>query len=561
MKILKFDLGVIHLLNGSVLRDAVISAGIILGSHKDEVDALNVYPVPDGDTGTNMSMTMSSAIQELKLLNDDISVSEVADITASSLLRGARGNSGVILSLLFRGISKGLEGLETADCLQLANALENGVTQAYKAVMNPTEGTILTVARLASQKAHDACKSTNNIPLFWKEVCSAASDALSRTPDLLPVLKKAGVVDAGGKGLLIIFEAMYDIFNGGKIPETSNINTETENKITSNAFDEFDTENIKFSYCTECLVTKTDDGKKNTQMLREYLESIGDCVLVVDDKEIIKIHVHTNTPDKVIAKALEYGYINLPKIENMKLQHNGKKQSEKSENKSSSKPVAAEKEYGFVAVAAGEGIKNLFTDAGADVVVSGGQTMNPSTNDILSAINSTPAETVFVLPNNKNIIMAAEQAMRLTERNVCVLQTKTVTQGLSAMLAFDEFANLNENRANMTTAFERTSTGMITYAVRDSEYEGHKIRKNEILALDNGKLSFTEKDLPKSVLKLAKRIIKNDTSYVMLIYGNNVNDETAEKIYSFINQKIGNKIEIASINGGQPVYDYIISAE
>ena len=544
------------MLNGSMLRDAVISAGITLKNHKDEVDALNVYPVPDGDTGTNMSMTMSSAVEELKIINDNESVSKVAEITASALLRGARGNSGVILSLLFRGISKGLDGLESADCEHLANALEAGVKQAYKAVMNPTEGTILTVARLASQKAHEAYKSTNDTALFWHEVCSAAEDALNKTPDLLPVLKKAGVVDAGGKGLLIIFKAMYDIFSGGKIPADINEIPAAAPK-SSDVFGVFSTEDIKFSYCTECLVTKSKDGRKDTDSLREYLESIGDCVLVVDDSDIIKIHVHTNSPGKVIEKALEYGFINLPKIENMKLQHDGK-QRNAAETKTPAKP---EKRYGFAAVATGEGIKNLFIDAGADVVVNGGQTMNPSTNDILNAVNSTPAETVFVLPNNKNIIMAAEQAMRLTEKNVCVLQTKSVNQGLSAMLVFDEDADLSENRANMTTAFENIGTGMITYAVRDSEYEGHKIRKNEILALDNGKLSFTEKDLTKAVLKLIRRISKNDTSYIMLIYGKNVDHSTAEKMYESARQKINSKIDVVSINGGQPVYDYIISAE
>lgn len=542
------------MLTGAVFRDAVISAGITLNNHKSEIDSLNVYPVPDGDTGTNMSMTMNAAVQELQILDDSVSVSKVTDITASSLLRGARGNSGVILSLLFRGISQSLESLESASCEQFAAALEKGVRQAYKAVMNPTEGTILTVARLASEKALEACRHTSNIELFWDEVCKCAEDTLEKTPELLPVLKKAGVVDAGGKGLVIIFRAMHDIFKGGKISRTDSSGSEIiKNVRNPEVFSKFETENIRFSYCTECLITRTPDGRKNTDELRKFLEQIGDCVLVVADNDVIKVHVHTDSPGEVIKKALEYGFINLPKIENMKLQHDGIKKIKKI--------AEPQKQYGFVSVASGDGIKALFSDAGVDVIVNGGQTMNPSTNDILEAVNSVPAETVFVLPNNKNIIMAAEQAMRLTEKNICVLQTKSITQGLSAMLAFDELADLNENRANMTAAFEHTSTGMITYAVRDSEFEGHKIRKDEILALDNGRLSFTDKDLPKSVLKLVRRIMKSDTSYIMLIHGANVSEETSRKIYELVRQKISDKIDIASINGGQPVYDYIISAE
>ncbi len=544
------------MISGNLFRDAVINAAVCLERRKQQVDELNVYPVPDGDTGTNMSMTLNSARKELEMLSDDVDISKVADTTASALLRGARGNSGVILSLLFRGFSKGFKELRTAKCENFANALELGVDAAYKAVMKPTEGTILTVARLAAEKAQNSYQETNEISVFWKNVCEAANDALQKTPEMLPILKKSGVVDAGGQGLVIIFEAMLDIFNGKKI-ERNHSKTVAASPVAT-AVGEADTD-IKFSYCTECIITKHQDCK-DAALLRAYLETIGDCVLVVDDDDIIKVHVHTNNPGVVLEKALEYGTINLPKIENMKLQHDGKKREANQEPRAVVKRKP-EKKYGFVAVAAGHGVEELFKDLGADNVVTGGQTMNPSTEDILDAIFSTPAETVFVLPNNKNIIMAAEQAIKLADRGVCVLQTRTIPQGISALLAFDESAELSENKLAMTKAFERISTGLITFAARDTELEGHSIKKGEILALDNSKLAFTEKDITKAVLKLTKKMVKNDSSFVTLIYGSDVTDENAEKMQTLLSQKLSDKIEVTLINGGQPVYYYIISVE
>ncbi len=546
------------MISGNLLRDAIINGAIRLEQQKHQVDELNVYPVPDGDTGSNMSMTMNSARNELELLGDDVDISKVADVTASALLRGARGNSGVILSLLFRGFSKGLKEMKTAKCENFANSLEIGVEAAYKAVMKPTEGTILTVARMSAQAAQTAAQSTNELPVFWKAVCDTAAETLEKTPDFLPILKKSGVVDAGGQGLLIIFEAMLDIFEGGKVDRTTSENV--VKKGVSAALDDEDAD-IKFTYCTECIITKI-PGCKDAALLRAYLETIGDCVLVVDDDDIIKVHVHTNNPGNVIEKALEYGYLNLPKVENMKLQHDGKKLDAKLQ--SAGKQVAKvkpEKKYGFVAVAAGHGVEALFRDLGVDNVVSGGQTMNPSTEDILNAIFMTPAETVFVLPNNKNIIMAAEQAIKFADRGVCVLQSRTIPQGMSAMLAFDESADVSENKKNMTKALEKISTGLITFAARDTDFEGHSIKKGEILALDNSKLAFTEKDISKAVLKLVKKLVKNDTSFVTLIYGADVTDENAEKMQNIISQKLSDKIEVMLINGGQPVYYYIISVE
>lgn len=546
------------MISGKLFRDAVINAAVCLEEKRQAVDELNVYPVPDGDTGTNMSMTIGAARNELMLLDDNVTVSKVADTAASAMLRGARGNSGVILSILFRGFSKAFKELEAADCVHMANALELGVDAAYKAVMKPTEGTILTVSRVSAQTAQKAHNSTNDLSLFWRTVCEAAENALSKTPEMLPVLKKSGVVDAGGQGLVIIFRAMLAVFSGEKI----NTSVSEENTGASvSVQDDSDDEDIIFTYCTECIITKSPDCK-DSSTLRAYLETIGDCVLVVDDEEIIKVHVHTNNPGNVIEKALEYGYINLPKIENMKLQHDGKKKEQKNpvQRKAVEKTVP-EKKYGFVTVAAGHGVEAMFRDLGADCVVTGGQTMNPSTEDILDAIYSTPAETVFILPNNKNIIMAAEQAVKFADRGVCVLQTRTIPQGIAAMLAFDESSDISDNKVNMTKAFERVSTGLVTFAARDTEFDGRQIKKGEILALENNSLAFTDKDMNKVVLKLVKKLVKSDTSYVTLIYGSDVTDENAEKMQKLLSQKLNDKIEVMLVNGGQPVYYYIISVE
>ena len=551
------------MIHGSLLRDAVISAAITINNRKREVDELNVYPVPDGDTGTNMSMTIGNSVAELKRLDSKAPVSEVASTAASAFLRGARGNSGVILSLIFRGFSKGLSGCTEAGCENFADALQFGVDAAYKAVMKPVEGTILTVVKAAAAKAREIAAETNDEVTFWQEVCKEAEAMLEKTTDMLPQLKKAGVVDAGGMGLVIIFEAMTAVFAGGDIavPEEPDEHHEQSPDSFRTAVSEYD-DDITFTYCTEFMLEKNPDCP-DPSMLRAYLETIGDCVVVVDDEKIIKVHVHTDNPGKAIQKALEFGYfINdpKPKIENMRIQHENKVKDAKAAEEGFV-PAEPEKEFGFVAVAAGHGLEAMFMDLGADVVVKGGQTMNPSTDDILRAILKTPARTVFVLPNNKNIIMAAEQAVKLTDRKVCVLQTRTVPQGISAMLAFDESQGLNENRIGMTKAFERVQTGLITFAARNSEFEGHQIKEGEILALDNGKLAFTEKDINKAAVKLVKKLAKNDVSYVTLIYGADVTEENAEQLQQTIQSKLGDKIEVMLANGGQPVYYYIISAE
>ena len=550
------------MLKGKLFRDSLISAGISIENNRRRVDELNVYPVPDGDTGTNMSMTMSAAARELELADDNITVSQAADIAASALLRGARGNSGVILSLLFRGFSKGFAGLETADCIHIAKAMEIGVEAAYKSVMNPTEGTVLTVARKAAERAEEIAEYSGSIQSFWNEICIAAQEALERTPEQLPVLKKAGVVDAGGQGLVIIYRAMLDVFSGNGIAKKSDKKPVARTfEVTDNSAE--NEEEIKYSYCTEYIIEKK-TGCKDAFMLRAYLETIGDCVVVVEDDEIIKVHVHTDNPGLAIQKALEFGrFVNdpKPKIENMKIQHEMRVKDEKITNRQEFVPVRPEKDFGFVAVAAGHGLEEMFKDLGADCIIKGGQTMNPSTDDILKAIHATPARTVFVLPNNKNIIMAAEQAVNLADRNVCVLPTRTIPQGISALMAFDESNTFTDNRMEMIKAIERVSTGQVTFAARDSEYEGHNIKKGEIMAFNNGKLQFAEKDVNKAAYKLAKKMTKSDTSYITVIYGADVTEEQAESLIESLEAKLGSKIEIMLVNGGPPVYYYIISVE
>lgn len=547
------------MINGNLFRNALISGAVTINNRKKDVDELNVYPVPDGDTGTNMSMTIGNALAELKRLPENVSISHVADVVASSLLRGARGNSGVILSLIFRGISKGLSGLTEANCTDFANALELGVESAYKAVMKPVEGTILTVARSMSEKAKETALSTNDDVIFWGDICTEAEEVLEKTRDMLPQLKKSGVVDAGGMGLVIIIRAMCEVFAGGEIAQPVDAAPESDNFKT--AVSEYD-DDITFTYCTEFMIQKKENCP-DTFMLRAYLETIGDCVVLVEDEEIIKVHVHTDNPGNALQKGLEFGcFINdpRPKIENMRIQHENKVK-EVEQKQAGFTPAEPEKDFGFAVVCMGHGLETMFRDLGADVIIKGGQTMNPSADDILRAILSVPAKTVFVLPNNKNIIMASEQAVRLTDKSVCVLQTTTIPQGISAMLAFDEGAGLSENRLNMTKAFEKVSTGLITFAVRDSEFDGHSIKEGEILALDNGRLSFTEKDINKAVIKLTKKLAKGDASYVTLIYGADVTEENAENIQQTLQSKLSDKIEVMLVNGGQPVYYYIISVE
>ncbi|MBQ2274695.1 MAG: DAK2 domain-containing protein [Clostridia bacterium] len=555
------------MLNGNTLRDAIISGANNISNCKVRVDELNVFPVPDGDTGTNMSMSIGNAARELARLEGE-TVSKVADVAASALLRGARGNSGVITSLLFRGFAKGFKDAEFITSENLAAALKFGVEAAYKAVMKPTEGTILTVARVASEYAEKAYEDGKEPIEVFEAAMEGAEYALSQTPELLPVLKKAGVVDAGGKGFCVILDGMYSVLKNGVMIESEassgEVKAESEER---NVAGEFDGE-ITFTYCTEFIVNRNSEVDKAPAELRAELEKIGDCVVVVDDDEIIKVHVHTDHPGNAIENGLLFGSLVNLKIENMRDQHERakhdsgtKKPAQNSTRTETYTPVAPEKPVGFVSVCAGSGIEALFTDLGVDSLVSGGQTMNPSTDDILRAIELTPAETVFVLPNNKNIIMAAEQAIPISTRKVIVLHTRTIPEGISAMLAFDPDSSDEDNAINMRDAYSRVGTGQITFAARDSDYEGHKIKKGELLALANGKVSFVETDMSRCIQKLIKQLLNRDSSFVTVIYGEDVTDERAAEIEEELNAKFAGKVEFTFIKGMQPIYYFIISVE
>ena len=555
------------MITGKMLRDAIISGANAIINNKTTVDELNVFPVPDGDTGTNMSMTIGSAKKELEAMPDDATVEKVASATSNAMLRGARGNSGVISSLLFRGFSKALKGKTTADAADLKAALRKGVDSAYKAVMKPTEGTILTVAREACEKAETM--DTQDVVELWTAVVEAAKVSLANTPELLPVLKKAGVVDAGGQGIIFIFEGMLKVFKGEGMITEETVKEESSEFEAKGIYSKDIDKDVVNAYRVEFIVNKNE--KANEEKIRAYLESIGDNITVVDDEETIKCYVHTSQPGRALTEAIKHGYLTRVRISNM-----AEKVSDLAEEaKSLEKQAAAAKtdevfkykavdksvKFGFVAVAAGEGLENMFKDLGVDAVVTGGQTMNPSTEDILKAIHSVPAQTVFVLPNNKNIIMAAEQAVRLADRKVIVLPTRTIPQGITAMLNYDPEATAEDNAVTMDMAAQGVSTGSITFAARNSDFEGHKIKRGDILAMDNGKLSFVEKDVEKATVKLAKQMMKRDSSFITIIYGEGVTAEEAEKVAEEVQKRAPKNAEVSVLEGNQPVYYYFISVE
>ena len=530
----------------------VISAAAAIEINKEHINELNVCPVPDGDTGTNMSMTLNNAVADLKRAEDP-TLTKAADITASALLRGARGNSGVILSLLFRGIAKSLKGAEEATGELFAAAMQTGVESAYKAVMKPAEGTILTVARLAAVGAQEAVKEHDYVEYAIEGALERGKLALEDTVNMNPVLKKAGVVDAGGVGWITILNAMLSSLRGEDViaPEAGQASSVKEQAD----FSDFETEDITFGYCTEFIVSR--DNGEDPEALRAWLDGMGDSLVLVDDDEIIKVHVHTNHPGEVIEKALSYGGLITVKIENMRLQHTEKVLSESEKNNQVAKP---EKHYGMVAVCAGEGLTSVFKDLGADQVITGGQTMNPSTQDIAQAINRTPAEVVFVFPNNKNIIMAAEQAQPLTEKQVVVVRSRTIPQGISAMLAFDPDASVEDNLMTMREARHNVSTMQVTYAARNSDFDGYAIHEGDYLALYGSALFGTSRDVNSLLKELAEKIASEGKEIITIFYGEDIDEKTAEKTLKLFD-KICPEAEISLINGGQPVYYYLISAE
>ncbi len=551
------------MINGEQLRLAIISGAHNISAQKNHINDLNIFPVPDGDTGTNMSMTVMAAATALEDY-EGTNAGEVAELAAKAMLRGARGNSGVITSILFRGFGQGLKGMEEVNGKNIAAALGIGVDAAYKAVTKPAEGTILTVARMAYEAGAEAAKHNSDALFVWQTIVNKANDALAITPELLPVLKRAGVVDAGGKGLCSIFEGMLTYLRDGEVvPYEEETAAAPTIETFESAAAEFD-DDIEFTYCTEFIVGRDPEIATDPEELRDYLKNIGDCVVVVNDDEIIKVHVHTETPGVALTKGLEFGQLLTVKVENMKEQHKNAKKKSKKKKAPKEKFEFAEptEEFGFVAVAAGEGMKNLFKELGCFNVVSGGQSMNPSTDDIYEAILATPAKNVIVLPNNKNIILAAEQTRPMvTDRNVVIVPTRTIPQGMTALLNFDPEISAESNAQLMLEAARHVGTGLVTFAARNSEFDGKKIKEGDIIALENGKLTMTEKSPVKALVKLAKNMVKKDTSFLTLIYGEDIEEEDANKAFEELQDKFGSRIDVSLVQGDQPVYYFILSVE
>ena len=538
-------------INGTDFRRLVINAAAAIEINKQALNDLNVFPVPDGDTGTNMSMTINAAAADLRKIEDP-SLEKAASATASATLRGARGNSGVILSLLFKGINKKLKGCEHCDGVLWAEALQGGVDAAYKAVMKPAEGTILTVARLAAAKAAQAAQENNHIEFVHEAAIEEAKAALANTINQNPVLKKAGVVDAGGKGWVVALEAMLMALRGEDLVVPEGAAAEAREAAD---FSDFDTEDITFTYCTEFIISR--ENQNDPDKLREFLASLGDSLVLVDDEEIIKVHVHTNDPGKALHEAIEYGSFVTVKIENMRLQHTEKVMSEQELAPKIAEPT---KPIGVVSVCVGDGIADVFQNLGVDALVSGGQTMNPSTQDILEMVNTVPAETVFVLPNNKNIIMAAEQVNALTPKNVVVIPSKTIPQGVTAMLSFNPEGEVEENVEAMTEALSTVDTMQVTYAARNSDFDGYLIHEGDYLAMYGSALFGTGRDIKVLLKSLAEKVRDEGKEYITIYYGADIAEKQAQKTADLF-AEVCPDADVNLLRGGQPVYYYLISAE
>ena len=554
-------------INGAMFKEMLLFGTVSIAQAQQAINDLNVFPVPDGDTGTNMSLTIQTAAQELKKI-EPATVDQAASVTASALLRGARGNSGVILSLLFRGISKELKGCKEADGAAFAAALQEGVAAAYNAVMKPAEGTILTVSRLAAERAVNAAEEHNSVEYVIEQAIAQGEITLAQTTDMNPVLKKAGVVDAGGKGFLLILGGMLSALRGEERPELTE-----ENAQEKADFAMLNEEDITFTFATVFIVRKSG---RSIEPFRRFLDGIGDSLVIGEDDEAFKVHVHTDIPGEALTEAQKYGTLELAKIENMRTQAQqlaagGKAQSTddleaieqeleaaEHENAGEAEP---EKDFGFLAVCAGEGLANVFTDLGADGVISGGQTMNPSTESILKEIKKVPAHTVFVLPNNKNIIMAAQQCIGLTEKTVVVIPTASIPQGVSAMMAVDpDMSDADAIAKAMTDAAQCVSTAQITYAARNSDFDGFDIHEGDYLALLDGKLLGTDRDVSALLDGLSDEAASREAEFITVFYGEDVNEEDARKACDAFTRKCPDA-EVNLICGGQPVYYYIISIE
>lgn len=538
------------------MTNMLLCAAAALEASKQPINELNVFPVPDGDTGTNMSMTMGAGATEIRRKKPN-GVGNVAKCAADALLRGARGNSGVILSLLFRGFAKSLKGKELCGAYDFALAMCEGVEAAYNAVMKPAEGTILTVSRLSAAAAADFAETGSDVELLLSCALETAKDALAQTVNQNPVLKKAGVVDAGGKGYVVILEAMLASLRGEVTPESYAVDL-TETAAAAD-FTRFDAGDITFTYCTEFIVGR--ENNKSADLLRVFLQQIGDSAVVVDDEEIIKTHVHTDDPGKVLTEALTYGSLLTVKIENMREQHSDLSGGAHPNDAPADAPAEPEKDFGLVVVCAGQGMAELFIELGADKIVTGGQTMNPSTEDILKAVEATPAATVFVFPNNKNIIMAAEQCVPLTEKRVVIIPTTTIPQGVSALLSMDLSAQTEEElRESALEAIQSVHTALITYAARDSDFDGYVIKAGEYLGLLDGALLGSNADIAALIETLAQKLEALDPEFLTVYYGEDVGADDAQAVGDILSGKRPSA-EMSIINGGQPVYYYMISAE
>ncbi len=545
----------IQTIDGASMKQMLINGAASVELHKQQINELNVFPVPDGDTGTNMSMTLSAAAAELKK-TDKSALSDIVQIAASAMLRGARGNSGVITSLLFRGFSKHTKGMEAMGCRELAAALGAGVEAAYKAVMKPTEGTILTVSRVTAEKAAEDTAPDGDIEAMLVYMIDCANAALSETVNQNPVLKKAGVVDAGGLGFVYLLEGMLAALRG----EMIELGEAQETAAKAQAdFAEFQTEDIVFAYCTEFIVSR--ETNKSPELLRSFLTGLGDSLVLVDDDEIIKVHVHTNNPGKVLEEAITYGSLVTVKIENMKLQHTEKVlQADEAASAAEPEIAPAEKAIGVVSVCVGKGLEALFHDLGVDGLIEGGQTMNPSTEDILRQINRTPAETVLVLPNNKNIIMAAQQAGPLTDKHVIVVPTASVPEGVAAMLNFDPDADPQALADAMTEAAGNVETVQITYAARNSDFDGAEIHEGDYIAFSGKKLLSDQCDETSLLREVASYAAGQGKEFLTIYYGEGVDEAHAQEALAIFEQACPG-CEVTLVNGGQPVYYYLISLE
>ena len=545
-----------NMITGPLFQAMVVEGALAIAEKKEQANELNVFPVPDGDTGTNMSLTMASAMEEMGRLHEP-TLAQAADKTASALLRGARGNSGVILSLLFRGMAKKLRELPEAGGRDFAVALREGVDTAYKAVMKPAEGTILTVSRVSAQYALELCQADPSLSVedVFHAVLERGDKALAETTSQNPVLAKAGVVDAGGFGFLTILSGMFDAFQGIRRERAA----EAAPTRAAADFSAIKDEDITFTYCTEFIAERRDKSR-NVNRMRSILNGIGDSLVVVEDDDIIKVHVHTDQPNRALEEALKFVPLLTVKIENMREQHTAKVVEGTADAPRERVIAAPEKKFGFVAVAAGEGLENVFTDLGVDQLVRGGQTMNPSTDDLLHAIDAVPAEVVFVLPNNKNIIMAAEQAVPLSDKQVIVLPTKNIPQGMTAMLAFDADAETTMNRDVMVEAIGGVRAGQVTYAARNSEFDGKKIKEGEFLALCEGRLTANSKRQSDVMKKLAREMVRPESAFATIIFGEGVSESEAAKVEEIFRRE-NRDLEITVIDGGQPVYYYLVSVE